>query len=99
MLIGIDPYGSLILCQDVIDLSPVSFDLEILREVFAERTAEAGLKFYYPKPILTTDNAAMIAAAGTAKLMRGEIAAIDVNADPNLRLAVAERDFPAKRWK
>ena len=70
-----------------------------LREVFAERTAEAGLKFYYPKPILTTDNAAMIAAAGTAKLMRGEIAAIDVNADPNLRLAVAERDFPAKRWK
>src|SRR5438045_1010143 len=32
MLIGIDPYGSLILCQDVIDLLPVSFDLEILRD-------------------------------------------------------------------
>ena len=58
-----------------------------LREVFSERTAQAGLKFYYPKPILTTDNAAMIAAAGTAKLMRGETADIDVNADPNLRLA------------
>jgi N6-L-threonylcarbamoyladenine synthase len=58
-----------------------------LREAFAERSAEAGLKFYYPKPILTTDNAAMIAAAGTVKLMRGETADIDVNADPNLRLA------------
>ncbi len=58
-----------------------------LREVFTERTVEEGLKFYYPKPILTTDNAAMIAAAGTAKLKRGETAGIDVNADPNLRLA------------
>jgi N6-L-threonylcarbamoyladenine synthase len=34
-----------------------------------------------------TDNAAMIAAAGTAKLMRGETAEIDVSPDPNLRLA------------
>jgi N6-L-threonylcarbamoyladenine synthase len=58
-----------------------------LREAFTERSAEAGLKFFYPKPILTTDNAAMIAAAGTAKLMRGETSPIDVNADPNVRLA------------
>jgi N6-L-threonylcarbamoyladenine synthase len=58
-----------------------------LREAFTERSTEAGLKFFYPKPILTTDNAAMIAAAGTAKLMRGETSPIDVNADPNLRLA------------
>jgi N6-L-threonylcarbamoyladenine synthase len=68
-----------------------------LRAVFTERTAEAGLRFYYPKPILTTDNAAMIAAAGTAKLMRGETVGIDVNADPNLRLAVSDR--VSKRWK
>jgi N6-L-threonylcarbamoyladenine synthase len=58
-----------------------------LREAFTERSAGAGLKFFYPKPILTTDNAAMIAAAGTAKLMRGETSPIDVNADPNMRLA------------
>jgi N6-L-threonylcarbamoyladenine synthase len=70
-----------------------------LREVFFERTADAGLKFYHPKPILTTDNAAMIAAAGTAKLARGETAEIDVNADPNMRLAVPDRNFPDKRWK
>jgi N6-L-threonylcarbamoyladenine synthase len=57
-----------------------------LREAFAERSTEAGLKFYNPKPILTTDNAAMIAAAGSAKLIRGETVDIDVNADPNLRL-------------
>jgi N6-L-threonylcarbamoyladenine synthase len=70
-----------------------------LREAFTERAAQAGLKFYYPKLILTTDNAAMIAAAGTAKLMRGETSEIDVNADPNMRLAVSDRAIPGKRWK
>lgn len=70
-----------------------------LRELFSKRTAEAGLKFYYPKPILTTDNAAMIAAAGTAKLIRGETADVDVDADPNLRLAASDRELPHKRWK
>ena len=70
-----------------------------LREVFQERTAEAGLKFYYPTPILTTDNAAMIAAAGTARLLRGETAQIDVSPDPNMRLALPERDIPNRRWK
>src|SRR5262249_28945998 len=69
-----------------------------LREVFTERSAAAGLKFYYPKPILTTDNAAMIAAAGAAKLMRGETADIDVNADPNMRLAVPNVSVN-RRWK
>ncbi len=69
-----------------------------LREAFTERSAEAGLKFYYPKPILTTDNAAMIAAAGTAKLMRGEIADIDANADPNMRLA-GSQPGGNRRWK
>src|SRR5438874_3930443 len=68
-----------------------------LREVFSERATDAALKFYYPKLILTTDNAAMIAAAGTAKLLRGETSPIDVNADPNLRLAVSDKNFPDKR--
>jgi N6-L-threonylcarbamoyladenine synthase len=70
-----------------------------LRAVFAERTADIGLKLYYPKPILTTDNAAMIAAVGTAKLMRGETAGFDANADPNMRLAVSDRNRPETRWK
>ena len=63
-----------------------------LREVFGERSGTIGLNFYYPRPILTTDNAAMIAAAGTAKLMRGETVDVNVDADPNMRLA--ERKFP-----
>jgi N6-L-threonylcarbamoyladenine synthase len=70
-----------------------------LREVFQERSAEAGVSFYFPKPILTTDNAAMIAAAGTAHLMRGESAEIDVSPDANMRLAMPERMTPNRRWK
>jgi N6-L-threonylcarbamoyladenine synthase len=58
-----------------------------LKEYLAEKCAEAGLAFCFPKPILTTDNAAMIAAAGAAKLLRGETADCYFEADPNLRLA------------
>jgi N6-L-threonylcarbamoyladenine synthase len=58
-----------------------------LRAFLQEKTAEAGIRFYFPKPILTTDNAAMIAAAGTAKLMRGETADFTFDPDPNMRLA------------
>jgi N6-L-threonylcarbamoyladenine synthase len=69
-----------------------------LKEVLSERCAATGLAFHYPRPIFTTDNAAMIAAAGTAKFLRGETVDMNANADPNLRLAVPERDFPDKRW-
>jgi N6-L-threonylcarbamoyladenine synthase len=58
-----------------------------LKEVFAERCAEAGLRFHVPRPIFTTDNAAMIAAAGTAKFMRDEVVGMNADADPNMRLA------------
>lgn len=70
-----------------------------LKEYLTERAAETGLRFYVPKPILTTDNAAMIAAAGTFKLMRGETVGYDFDADPNMRLAVADQNFPDKRWR
>ena len=70
-----------------------------LKEFLAVKCAEAGLKFYVPKLILTTDNAAMIAAAGTAKLLRGETAGIDFDADPNMQLAARENGFPDKRWR
>jgi N6-L-threonylcarbamoyladenine synthase len=58
-----------------------------LKEFLADKTAAAGLRFHVPKPIFTTDNAAMIAAAGTARLERGETASLYVDADPNMRLA------------
>ena len=41
---------------------------------------------YFPSPHLSTDNAAMIAAAGTVKLKAGERAGRDLNADVTLRL-------------
>src|SRR6185436_12308570 len=65
-----------------------------LKEFLAEKCAAANLKFYVPKLILTTDNAAMIAAAGTAKLVRGETAGMDFNADPNMKLAVSDNASP-----
>jgi len=45
-----------------------------------------GAPVYYPSLLLTTDNAAMIAAAGFPKLMRGESHGLDVRADSSLRL-------------
>jgi len=58
-----------------------------LKEYLAEKTAEAGLDFYSPALIYTSDNAAMIAAVGTAKLLRGETAGFAVSPEPNMRLA------------
>jgi tRNA N6-adenosine threonylcarbamoyltransferase len=70
-----------------------------LKEYLTEKATECGLKFYVPARILTTDNAAMIAAAGTAKLLRGETANFDFDADPNMRLAVAENGLRTKPWR
>jgi N6-L-threonylcarbamoyladenine synthase len=58
-----------------------------LRERMAEAGAGAGLRVLYPPPELCTDNAAMIAAVGAARLARGERSSLDIAADPNLRLA------------
>jgi len=43
-----------------------------LREAAREAAAKLGLPVYFPSPHLSTDNAAMIAAAGTVKLQAGE---------------------------
>jgi N6-L-threonylcarbamoyladenine synthase len=42
---------------------------------------------YFPTPSLSTDNAAMIAAAAFPKLARGEFSGLEVNAQANLVLA------------
>lgn len=51
-----------------------------LRVALETRAARAGIPAYVPGLSLTTDNAAMIAAAGFRKLYEGRIAAADVNA-------------------
>ncbi|HEX8070429.1 MAG TPA: tRNA (adenosine(37)-N6)-threonylcarbamoyltransferase complex transferase subunit TsaD [Pyrinomonadaceae bacterium] len=57
-----------------------------LRAAAAEACARLGIPAYFPSPHLSTDNAAMIAAAGTVKLLTGERAGFDLNADVSLRL-------------
>jgi N6-L-threonylcarbamoyladenine synthase len=58
-----------------------------LRERMAEMATREGLRVLYPPLDLCTDNAAMIAAVGAARLARGERSSLDIAADPNLRLA------------
>ena len=70
-----------------------------LREALGEATLERGLGFFCPKPILTTDNAVMIAAAGSFKLGRGETSRYDLDADPALRLAPSPAPSKKGRWK
>ena len=57
-----------------------------LREASRTAASRLGLPVYFPSAHLSTDNAAMIAAAGTVKLQAGERAGLDLNADVTLRL-------------
>jgi len=58
-----------------------------LREAAAEKAAEyEGMRLHLPEPRLCTDNAAMIAVAGTQAFLRGERESLDLNADAAWRL-------------
>jgi len=57
-----------------------------LRERLHADGEAAGLRVMIPPLELCTDNAAMIACVGAARLARGERTALDIAADPNLRL-------------
>jgi N6-L-threonylcarbamoyladenine synthase len=57
-----------------------------LREVAEARGTRAGLPVFLPSPHLSTDNAAMIAAAGLRGYARGRFAPPDLNAEASLSL-------------
>ena len=57
-----------------------------LREKMTKECEKFGIKVVYPPPVLCTDNAAMIAAAGYYSFKEGVRADLDLNAIPNLPL-------------
>lgn len=56
------------------------------REAMRVACEKKGVKFYHPSPILCTDNAAMIGAAGYYDYLNGRRDGWDLNAVPNLKL-------------
>lgn len=57
-----------------------------LRSAFEAECKARGIAFYHPSPILCTDNAAMIGAAGYYEYQKGVRSGLDLNAQPNLKL-------------
>lgn len=57
-----------------------------LRAAMKEACDKSNVKFYHPSPILCTDNAAMIGAAGYYEFLAGTRSGWDLNAVPNLKL-------------
>ena len=57
-----------------------------LRKQFESKASKIGRNVLFPSRVLSTDNAAMIAAAAYPHLLAGDVASSDLNAEPNLRL-------------
>ncbi len=60
-----------------------------LREKFEEEGKRRGFEVFFPSRPLSTDNAAMIAAAAFARFSEGERADLSLNAMPNFPLGAA----------
>jgi len=59
---------------------------QALRESMGRMAEEEGLALHVATPVLSTDNAAMIGAAGLLRLEAGEKSSSALDVDPNLKL-------------
>ena len=57
-----------------------------LRRIFEEQSARASLPVFFPSRPLSTDNAAMIAAAAYPKFLAGDFARMDFCAEAGMAL-------------
>jgi N6-L-threonylcarbamoyladenine synthase len=60
----------------------------LLRQRFVEASKPQGFQVFFPSPALSTDNAAMIAAAGYYKLLAGRRAGVALTAHASLPLGM-----------
>ena len=68
-----------------------------LRELLEKECAANNIRFCRPSPVLCTDNAAMIGAAGYYEFIQGKTFGLDLNAVPNLPLGDRERRYHADK--
>ena len=68
----------------------------LLRKRFGEAGKRAGLQILFPSPELSTDNAAMIAAAGYFKLLAGERADVSLTARASFPLGVNSSEMGSR---
>jgi N6-L-threonylcarbamoyladenine synthase len=61
---------------------------QVLAGRLADEAGALGLPLHVPRPGLCTDNGAMIGAAGCRRFLAGARAGLDLDARPNLPLAV-----------
>jgi N6-L-threonylcarbamoyladenine synthase len=57
-----------------------------LRKELKQKACEQEVELFYPSPLLCTDNAAMIAAAGHFHLEHSQRSSLDLNAVANINL-------------
>jgi len=70
---------------------------EALRNASSKAAKKFGIPVYFPSRHLSTDNAAMIAAAGFFHLQRGERSPMDLTADVTIRLQNTGFDAAAQK--
>ncbi len=72
--------------RDIVCVGGVSANSE-LRARFRTECERRSMRFFVPRPLFSTDNAAMIAMLGALKLDRGETSGLELKALPRVPLA------------